>query len=422
MKKNLFIKIICIFFILFFMFCSARLAFGADTVSDTVSYSISWTLDDTKKSQIYNRVERRDTSIVCPTGYIPFLHIYCITESSNRYSYFITCCIYKDGNVYRNIGSATTKTYYNDSLLSTENDYGGVGGYVCRFSNLDDILITNLPFIYDTSQFKEGKSINVDNVQNGGLDFITGNNYDKNNFTNYSSDIFYPVPMGITYYNDNTDVNNYDKFRMSFDVKPDSSRYSNISNYDLELWVSDVDRRIFVKSFPLASLQYQAHSGGSSWGDSGNNIYYVLEDKLHNLISFVDELGNPLTLEFRLVYRINDTSYLESGYVDVNLDLTTGKVNSVNYYPDGMDETGTGNDNPIIVPDVVYPSNPGQYIFNINWDNSNLDEYVKNNFGVKNYIIALKDNLSFIPDFFWTMQFYLLGVISAIGIYRLVIK
>ena len=127
-------------------------------------------------------------------------------------------------------------------------------------------------------------------------------------------------------------------------------------------------------------------------------------------------------MEFRLVYRINDTSFLESGYVDVELDLTTGKVNSVNYYPDGMYECGTGNENSIIVPEDVQPSSPNHYVFNIDWDNSNLDEYVKNNFGVKNYIVALKDNLSFIPDFFWTMQFYLLGVISAIGIYRLVIK
>lgn len=418
MKKNLFIKIICILFILFFMFCSARVAFG----SDNVSYSVSWVLDDTIKSQIYKRVERRDTSITCPIGYIPFLHIYRSNNATYGYSYNITLCLYKDGKLYRNPGTATTNFYINDGLISTFNSYSAVGGYICRFANLDGILITKLPYIYDTAEFSEGRSINVNNVQNGGLDFISGNNYDKNNLTNYSSDIYYPIPMGISYYNDNTDINNFDKFRMSFDVKPDTIRYSNIVNYSMELWVADTDRRIFVKSFPLSGLQCQPHSGGSSWGGSTDNIYYVLEDKLHNLITFVDELGNPLTLEFRLVYKINDTSYLESGYVDIELDLTTGKVNNVNYYPDGMDETGTGNENTIIVPEIVQPSSPNQYVFNIDWDNSNLDDYVKNNFGIKNYIVALKDNLSFIPDFFWTIEFYLLGVISAIGIYRLVIK
>lgn len=414
MKKNILFKIICIIAILFVLFCSGRLAFAQSV--DINSYDVIFpnAIGNGNYSLVkYNNVPEGLSRIGCVynndgTTKMTFLFYnsdFKLVSSSN-YSLF--------QGMYNPSGDyfPSSGTYDTPPSLIFQNGYTA------------NIPIADFSSLGSKSGYQSLIGIDCRSyvVSGGGLDFISGNNYDKNDMTNFSSDIFYPVPMGITYYNDLSDTINYDKFRMSFDLKPDNCRYSNITNYDLELWVLDTDRRIYVKSFPLASLQSQPHSGGSSWGDSDNNIYYVLEGKLHDLISFVDELGSPLTLEFRLLYRINDTSYLESGYVDVNLDLITGKVNSVNYYPDGMDESGTGNENQIIVPEIVYPSSPNQYVFNIDWDNSNLDEYVKNNFGIKNYIIALKDNLSFIPEFFWTMQFYLLGVISAIGIYRLVIK
>ena len=414
MKKNIFLKIIFILAIFFVLFCSGRLAFASTDLSQ-YDFVVHNSIGNGNHLVVkYNTVPSGLSRIACFFNeggkkkiVFLFYDVNFKITSSSAYSLF-TAMYSPSGDYFPSQGTYSSPTSF---IASSDSFYGNIP--CCDFTSLGSKSSYSALIGIDCRPYV---------IYGGGLDFISGNNYDKNDLTNYSSDIFYPVPMGITYYNDNTDTINYDKFRMNFDIKPDTIRYSNISNYSFELWVLNTDRRIYVKSFPLASLQYQAHSGGSSWGDSNNDIYYVLEDKLHNLITFVDDLGSPLMLEFRLVYRINDTSYLESGYVDVNLDLTTGKVNSVDYYPDGMDESGTGNENQIIVPEIVHPSSPNQYVFNIDWDNSNLDEYVKNNFGVKNYIVALKDNLSFIPDFFWTMQFYLLGVISAIGIYRLVIK
>lgn len=421
MKKKIFLKIFCFLVIIFVLFLSSQLAFASD--DNTVTYNMYLQLDDTQTSKIYNRVEKWETTVTCSPDYIPFLYIYRTTSSTYNYCYYINLCLYKDGKIYTSVASAITYYYINGVQTNTFSNFGGVGGYFCYSSNLDCILSTSCPYYYGSSSFVDGMSIDVDDVIGGGLDFIKGNNYNKNGFTNYSSDIFYPSPMSISYCNDIDDSINYDNFRMSFNVLPENCRYSNISNYELEIWVLDTDRRIYVNSYALGGLQYQSHSGGGSWGsDSGGSDYYVFEGKLHDIISFVDELQSPLILEFRLVYRINDTSYLESGYVDVTVDLASGSILSVDYYDDGMKEDDVVNENPEVLPEVVQPSNPNGYIFNIDWENSNLDDFVKQNFGIKNYIIALKDTLSFLPDFFWTMQFFLLGAISSIGIYKLVIK
>lgn len=419
MKKNIFLKIICILFIIFALFCSSQLAFASD---DSKTYSFSFTgYDDIRSEDIFMSVSVTGSF---SSDEIPVLIF--LNHRPSVFYYQIFTLNLSSGKINPNqyfsvTGYITINGSRRDYNISSSNRFGfeignfhGVSMTGC-YIDVSDITFSNIATL-------DNYTFNKSMISNIPLSVIDGNNYDKNGFTNYSSDIYYPVPMSISYCNDVEDLVNYDRFYISFNILPENCRYSNTSFYDLELWVLNSDKRIFVNSYPLSGLQYQTHSGGGSWGaDSGGKVYYVLDEKLHDSISFLDELESPLILEFRLVYRINDTSYLESGYVDVTVDLASGTILSVDYYDDGMKEDDVVNENPEVLPEVVQPSNPNGYIFNIDWDNSNLDEFVKQNFGIKNYIIALKDTLSFLPEFFWTMQFFLLGVISAIGIYKLVI-
>lgn len=416
MKKNIIVKIICILAILFCLFFSSQLAFASDDFCNPEDYDLycpNWMYGKVYVTK-YNNVPVGLNRVFCICNYKGSQSIYPLFYDEN-----FRICSSPNYSVFSAVWERGYNFFSSSGSNSTPACFKVVNSYVTKYPVCDLTSIGNI----DDYTYLEGKDVRDYIVSNGGLDFISGNNYDKNGFTNYSSDIYYPVPMSISYCNDVEDLVNYDRFYMSFNILPENCRYSNTSFYDLELWVLNSDRRIYVKSYPLSGLQYQTHSGGGSWGsDSGGKSYYVLDEKLHDSISFLDELDSPLTLEFRLVYRINDTSYLESGYVDVSVDLASGSILSVNYYDDGMKEDDVVNDNPEVLPEVVQPSNPNGYVFNIDWENSNLDDFVRQNFGIKNYIIALKDTLSFLPDFFWTMQFFLLGAISSIGIYKLCIK